>query len=142
MSKDARYASLVALPHFGVVVVHAVAHLALDIQLSYLQHAYAIPVIVVAPMLAWLMVLFGRTRGGWLLLFASLAGALAFAGYHHYVLISPDHLSRVPAGAWGAVFKASAHLMTVMEVIGLGVASWALGWVGRFEQAGAAHQGS
>ena len=54
--------------------------------------------------------------GGWLLV-ASMVGSLLFEGYHHFLVISPDHVSQVPPGTWGDVFRITAVASVITEVL-------------------------
>jgi hypothetical protein len=74
-------------------------------------------VLYLAPVAAAALLWLGRIRaGGWLLL-GSMLGSLIFEAYNHYLVMSPDHVSQVPAGAWGDIFRMTAMASVITEVL-------------------------
>jgi hypothetical protein len=112
--------------HALALVVHGQAHQAVPVPLSALQNAFAISVIVIAPVVAGFMIWRGVPRIGGSLLLASMLGALVFGVVNHYVLASPDNVAQVPATSWGDVFRASAHASALTELAGVAAAAWLL----------------
>lgn len=112
--------------HALVGTLHAAAHRALGVELSWLQLIYIVPVIFLAPLVAGLLLWKKMKAGGAVLLFISLSGSLFFGVFNHFLNISPDHVSRVaelPQKSWGFVFQMSAVLLALSEAFGI----WA-GW--------------
>ena len=116
---------IVAL-HSLALVVHNQAHQAIPVPLSALQNAFAVLVIVVAPLLAAALVWRGAPRFGGSLLGASLIGALLFGAINHYVLESADNVAQIPETDWGLAFTWSAHALALLELSGTGAAIWLL----------------
>ena len=56
-----------------------------------------------------------------MILAASMFGALLFGVYHHFVLVSPDHVSHLPAGAAQGLFQVTAAAMAVLELAAVGI---------------------
>jgi hypothetical protein len=112
--------------HALALIVHNQAHLAVPVPLSALQNAFAIAVIVIAPVLAAFLIGRGAPRFGGTLLVASMFGALVFGGVNHYLLDSPDHVAQVPEGAWGDAFRVSAHALALLEIAGIAAGAWLL----------------
>jgi hypothetical protein len=52
-------------------------------------------VIVVAPFFAAYLIWKGNLRAGGVLLALSMAGALAFGIYYHFILPGPDHVTHI-----------------------------------------------
>ena len=50
-----------------------------------------------------------------------MLGSLLFGAYHHYVAISPDHVAHLPPGDAQGLFRVTAQLMVVVELLGAGV---------------------
>ena len=124
MQSEARFALGAVLGHFAVNAAHGVAHGALAIRLTRSQELFIIVVILLAPALAAALIWKRAHRSGGLLLAASLAGALFFGVWNHYVAISPDHVSHLPATerpAWKVLFQATAILLVPVE----GCGTWA-----------------
>jgi hypothetical protein len=96
------------------------------VPLSALQNAFAIVVIVIAPLVAGYLIWRGAPRVGASLLVAALAGAFVFGVVNHYVLDSPDHVAQVPDTAWGGVFRGSAHALALTELLGVAAGVWLL----------------
>ena len=116
--------TVVVLAHLVVVGVHGHAHSELGIELNTLQKAFAVVVIVVAPPVAAAL-LWTRWRfAGFSLLLASMAGSLLFGVYHHYLLVSPDHVSHLPPGDAQGLFRVSSLLLPITEAVGLVVGLW------------------
>lgn len=112
--------------HALALAAHGQAHQAVPVPLSALQNAFAITVIVIAPLLAGYLILCGAPRVGATLLAAAMLGAFVFGLVNHYVLESPDHVARVPETPWGDVFRASAHALALTELGAVAAALWLL----------------
>jgi hypothetical protein len=124
---NARVACLAAVAvHAVALAAHGQAHQAVPVPLSPLQNAFAIGVIVIAPLLAAYLIWRGAPRFGASLLVAALFGAFVFGAVNHYVLDSADHVAQVPDTPWGAVFRASAHGLAVTELLGVAAGVWLL----------------
>lgn len=120
----------------GVVAVHAVvsighgaAHLAVPVDLTAAQEAFVAIVIAVAPVAALALLWRGRERAGTGLLAASMAAALLFGVYYHYLVPNADNVASV-TGAWALQFEGTAALVAVTEAAGTAVGAW-LGWQAR-----------
>jgi len=116
---------IVAL-HALALIVHSQSHQAIPVPLSALQNAFAVIVIVVAPLVAAALIWRRRARFGGTLLFASMLGAFLFGFINHYVLDSSDNVAQIPATDWGSVFTWSAHALALLELGGVVAASWLL----------------
>ena len=121
---------LVAL---AVIVLHAVilvghdwAHRSLGVGLVPWQLIFVYSVIVAAPVVSAVAVFTRFARSGYALLAISMLGSLIFGVYHHYILISPDHVHHLPAGDGQDIFRATAAMMAAVEFAGIGVAMFAL----------------
>lgn len=112
--------------HALVLIGHDVAHRSLGVGLNAWQLAFAYSVIVAVPLVAALALYTQRARLAFTLLSASMFGALVFSVYHHYVLISPDHVFHLPEGRHQGLFEVTAAAMAVLELAGVVV-----GLVGR-----------
>ena len=51
------------------------------------------------------------------MLVGSMLGSLIFEGYNHFLVMSPDHVSQVPAGTWGDIFRITAIASAITEVL-------------------------
>jgi hypothetical protein len=60
-------------------------------------------------------------RLGSLIVALTMAGSLVFGVVNHFVLDSPDHVSQVEA-QWRMIFGTTAMLLTITEMLGLGLA--------------------
>jgi hypothetical protein len=120
------WVAIVVLLHLIINVLHGQAHTSLGVGLSDWQNVYVLAVIVLAPLVA-LALSFSRYRraGLWLLL-ASMLGSLIFGLCYHYIIISPDHVSHLPAGEARGLFRVTAVLLLITEAFGVIVAALAL----------------
>jgi len=122
--------------HGVPLVLHGIAHAKLEIYLeSTLANIYILVVLYVAPVVAACLLWVGRTRTGAWLLFWSLLGSLVFELYHHFLVMSSDHVSQVPAGTWGDIFRVTATLSLITEVLGC-AAALVIRWTARRPSAG------
>ncbi len=120
-SKAVRLALYAVVAHAAILVVHSTAHEILGVKASTPQLVFIVAVIIVAPLVAGLLLWKGKVKAGALLLTCSMAGALAFGVYYHFVADTSDHVSHValmsPAG-WAVAFQASALLLALAEALG------------------------
>lgn len=116
----------VVLAHLIVNILHGQAHTSLAVGLSNWQQLYVVVVILLAPPVA-LGFLFTRyARPALWLLLLSMLGALIFGFCYHYVIISPDHVAHLPPGDARGLFRTTALLLLMTEIIGVIVAAIAL----------------
>src|SRR5678816_3694409 len=110
---------LVAI-HFVVVVLHSFAHQLLSVNASPAQLAFIIPVIVVAPVVAGVM-LRKFAKFGTVLLTASMLGSLVFGVYYHFIAETIDHVAhvaRLEPHFWSQMFLATSYLLAIFELLG------------------------
>lgn len=120
--------TVAVLAHLVVSVVHGNAHQQLAVGLSSWQNIYVLTVIIIAPLIAMVLTWTRLARLGFLLLAASMAASLIFGIAYHYVVISPDHVSHLPPGDAQGLFRTTALLLVLTELLGI-----AAGWLGRRE---------
>lgn len=121
-----RLALALVLVHVGVLLGHDYAHRDLVVELALWQTVYAYSVIVLAPLVAAGLLFTANARAGYALLAVAMLGAFAFGFYHHYVLVSPDHVDYLPVGDAQGLFRSTAALMLALESAGAAIG--ALGW--------------
>src|SRR6185295_12509863 len=118
--------TVVVLAHLVVNVLHGRAHTELAVELSSWQQFFVIAVILLAPLVALVL---SWTRyikaGSWLLLGAML-GSLIFGICYHYIIISNDHVAHLPPGEARYLFRVTALLLVVTEIVGVAVAAIAI----------------
>jgi hypothetical protein len=105
---------LVAI-HLGASLWHGSAHTQLAIELPPEKTFFVYIVILIAPIVAAVLVWTRYITIGLLVFFLSMLGALLFGAYHHYVLVSPDNISHLPAGSP----ESYSQFITSAGVIGL-----------------------
>lgn len=123
MNRWRTLALTIVVAHLLVSFVHGYAHNDLRVQLSNAQNVFVLVVITVAPILATLLLWTRFVRFGFLLLLVSMAGSLLFGVYYHYVEISPDHVSHLPAGDTQGLFRVTALLLGITELCAVIVAA-------------------
>ncbi|HVO27630.1 MAG TPA: hypothetical protein VMW56_28815 [Candidatus Margulisiibacteriota bacterium] len=114
------------LVHGVIAVLHGAAHTDLGIQMTAAENAFINVVIVAAPVVAAMALWTRFMRAGAILLAVSMAGSLLFGAYHHYAVISPDHVAHLPAGNLQGLFRLTALLLVVSEAAGSGVGLWGM----------------
>ncbi|WP_026734284.1 hypothetical protein [Fischerella sp. PCC 9605] len=126
MQRIIRYATITVIIHAIVVVLHGLAHEKIPVPLSGLQSLFVGSIIVLAPIAAMILLWTPFQQvGSWLLL-SSMAGAILFGVYYHFIAISPDHISQIPFAGWGILFHITAILLFLTEGVGCGIGAWAL----------------
>jgi hypothetical protein len=124
MNRRATIAALVVILHQAVSLAHGWAHEWLGVDLDPWQWAFVYSVIVVAPLVAMVMYFTRWQRAGTLLLGVSMLGSLLFGIYHHFIAMSPDHVSHLPEGDAQGLFIATAILLVPVEVAGTALGFW------------------
>jgi ACR3 family arsenite efflux pump ArsB len=118
--------TVAVLAHLIVSIIHGRAHEGLSVGLSNLQNIYVLTVIVIAPLIAMLLIWTRLARAGLVLLVISMTGSLIFGVAYHYVVISPDHVSHLPPGDAQGLFRTTALLLVLTELLGVAVGLWGL----------------
>ena len=126
MERITKYAILIVSLHFLLVVIHGLAHQIIPIPTSILQYLFIIPIIVIAPVVAMVLLQRKLFDAGMVLLFGSMLGALVFGIYNHFLVISPDHIDQIPATNWGKAFQITAFLLMISEILGVSISLWGL----------------
>ena len=121
-------AALVVL-HLGVSLLHDGAHQALGVVLNTWQTAFVYAVIVAAPLVGAVLGFTRHSRLGAALVVGGMLGALAFGVVHHYVWVSPDHISHLPEGPAHehGTFIWTAGAIAILEGVCAGAAAYLLG---------------
>lgn len=134
MQSVIRYGTIVVVIHTIVVALHGLAHEKMPVPLSPLQSLFVGSIIVLAPIAAMILLWTPLQQAGSWLLLSSMAGAMLFGLYHHFIAISPDHISQIPFAGWGVLFRITAILLFFTEGLGCGVSVWALNALQQREQ--------
>lgn len=104
----------------------AIAHVEIPVSLSLVQSLFVGIVIVLTPIIAAVLLWTQfYSIGSWLLL-SSMAGAIVFGIYNHFIVISPDHVSQVFFEGWGLLFQVTAILTLIVDGLGCWISVWAL----------------
>jgi hypothetical protein len=118
MQKGVSFAIVTIVAHLAVNVFHGLAHQRLAIEISPAENIFVVLVILIAPVVAGVLLpLKTRRMGAWLLV-VSMAGALVFGIYKHFIAPGPDHAFGLSYSAWALVFQVTAILLVVTEATG------------------------
>ncbi len=112
----------IVLIHFAINMAHGIAHQHLAIGLNSFQKIFVVAVIVVAPLYAAYLIWNGNLRAGGALLALSMAGALVFGVYYHFIVPGPDHVTHInlPISLdMRDIFDVSAVLLALFECLGV-----------------------
>ena len=110
--------------HFLIVVLHSIAHEVLSVKATAAQLAFIVPVIIVAPLAAGLM-LPKFEKAGAVVLLMSMLGSFVFGLYYHFIADTHDHVrhvARLQPAVWSAMFQITAYLLLASEALGVAVA--------------------
>jgi len=123
-----KHASLIAtaivLVRQLVAMLHGNAHEQLGVGLSPWQNAFVYTIIVAAPIVAAILYWTRYAAAGALLLGISMLAGMLFGIYFHFIAVSPDHISHLPAGDAQGFFIATAMLLVPVELVGTGFGFW------------------
>jgi len=125
-NKVAVLVTVSVLAHLVVTLLHGRAHEQLAVGLTTWQNAYVMTVVLIAPLIAMVLAWLRRTRLGLMVLLLSMAGSLIFGVIYHYVIVSSDHVSHLPAGDAQSVFRTTALLLVLTELFGVVVGLFGL----------------
>lgn len=118
--------------HLAVSTFHGLTHGLVPVDLAPWQDAVVAVTTFLGPIAGAALALGGRRVGvrnprvGVAVFVASMAAALAFGGYFHFVVENPDHVGAIPPGPWRLPFQASAAGVLVANGIGVAVGLWCL----------------
>lgn len=118
--KIAQSGTVIVVLHAIAHALHGLAHVQIPVPLSSLQSAFIITVIFLAPIIAAVLLWTSFDRIGHWFLVSSMAGAILFGIYNHFLVISPDHVSHVSLTGWGLLFQITAILTLLVD----GYAVW------------------
>jgi hypothetical protein len=119
MGRTAKYATAIVVAiHLLINVVHGVAHRGLHVGLSPSGSIFVIAIVLILPLVAMALLWTAQKRLGLILLSLSMFGSLLFGLYHHFLVISPDHVHSQPASPWGIAFIFTAYRLLITEAIG------------------------
>jgi hypothetical protein len=117
VNRSVKYATAIVVVHLVISILHGLAHHELHVTLSPLASIFVIVVTLSFPLIAIGLLWTAKERLGFILLSLTLFGSLIFGGYHHFMALGPDNVSRRPS-AWGTTFHLTAYLLFVAEAIG------------------------
>ena len=108
--------------HLGIAVWHGWAHSVLGVVLPQDKEIFVLVSVIALPLLAGALVWTRWAKAAAWLFTLSMLAALAFGVYHHYVMISPDHVAHLPAGTplaqqrfvWSAGVLAAVEALSVL----------------------------
>jgi hypothetical protein len=114
--------ALVVLVHTVVMLVHGVAHMRLNIELSPWASIYVLGIVGIGPIIGAFFLRSSRQRTGATILFITMIGALLFGLWNHFVAYGADHVMHLQAGPWRLPFQATAGLLLISEAAGAVIA--------------------
>ena len=105
MDRRATYVTAIVVAHLLVNIAHGLAR-------------HELLVVLIAPLLALGLIWTVKKRLGLLLLALSMSGSFLFGSYHHFLVMSPDHVDSQPWSPWGLTFGLTAYLLLITEAMG------------------------
>ena len=109
--------------HAGVTIVHGAAHSQLHIELSPWGKVFVAGVIGIGPIAGLFLLWAGHLRKGAAILSMTMAGALLFGLWNHFLADGADHVAHLPAGSWRLPFQITAWLLLATEGAGFAAAA-------------------
>lgn len=111
----------IVFAHLGAVLVHTVAHLALQILPPPADTAFILGVIMIAPVATLPLLRFSRLVASGLLAVV-MAAAFAYGFQGHFLAPGPDHVTIAASDPWTLVFVATAAVIGALEIAAVVVA--------------------
>lgn len=129
MRTQAIMVSVFVIIHHGVALAHDNAHNQIEVLLTPSQSLFVYTFILLLPIAAVILVWTRFAAISPVLLAVSMAGALIFGVYHHYILISPDNIAHLPVGTeqQHSQFVSTAHLLSILQLLGAVLAAYLAG---------------
>ena len=109
-------ATLIVILHLAVVMVHGKAHQQLHIDPSTWQRVFIVTVILIGPVLAMVLLWTRFRKIGYVVLLATMAGALAFGLAYHFLVHGSDNALELQSGPWESLFRSTSIWLAVTEV--------------------------
>ena len=124
MKRIATIAMILVVVHVVIAYLHGEAHMRLGVGLAPWQWAYVYLVILFAPLVAMMLYWTPWPSTGAMLLGVSMTASFGFGVYHHFIAVSPDHVSHLPPGDAQGLFIATAILLAVSEAVTAAFGFW------------------
>ena len=118
MDRLGTFVTVVVVAHLFVNIAHGLAHHELAVDLALPPKVFVILVVLIAPLLALGLTWTAKKRLGLILLSLSMSGSFLFGLYHHFLVMSPDHVDSQPWSLWGLTFGLTAYLLLITEAVG------------------------
>jgi len=118
VSRAATYTTAIVVAHLLVNIAHGLAHRELRVGLPPSGSVFVIVVVLILPLVAMALIWTAAKRLGFILLSLSMFGSLLFGSYHHFLVVSPDHIHSQPSSEWASTFVLTAYLLLITEAIG------------------------
>jgi len=109
----------IVIVYLLTIFTHGAAHARLGIEISAAQNYFVWGVMVISPLLAMTLLWTSRQRIGLYLLAVSMATAIPFDLYFHFVASGPDNALQQGSGFWPATFVVTAYLLLLFAVAGV-----------------------
>jgi cytochrome bd-type quinol oxidase subunit 2 len=122
----ALWGTAVVAAHTLLTTLHTIAHVQLDVFLNLWQNAYVTVVIIIGPIAAAVALWTKHQRAGAWGVLLTMTGALLFAGFFHFVHISPDHVAHLPEGPGQRLFQITAVAMALINTAAIPIGIWAI----------------
>lgn len=113
--------------HLAAVVLHTIAHVALQITPGPADTVFIVGVIMIAPIAALLLFRFSDLLGSGLLAVAMIA-AFAYGVYGHFLAPGPDNVTMVAADARTLVFVGTGIGIGTLEIATVMAAAIVFAW--------------
>lgn len=124
MKHAATIATFLIVLRQAIATLHGMAHERLGVGLSPMQQAFVIVVITIAPFVSLVLYWTRFARQGALLLWTSMLAGMPFGIYYHFIEVSPDHVSHLPAGDGQPLFISTAILLIPAELAAAAFGFW------------------
>jgi len=118
VNRSAAYATAIVLVHLLLNIAHGLAHRGVRVGLAPSGAIFVIVVVLILPLVSLGLIWTAKKRLGLILLSSSMFGSLLFGVYHHFLVMSPDHVRSQPANPWGLLFVLTAYGLAITEAIG------------------------
>jgi hypothetical protein len=105
--------------HLSIHTIHGIIHVPVNVALNIYQILFIIIDIYTLPIIGLNISKNNKNIRNIIYLLSLFASGI-FSTYYHFILISPDHVSKVPlTNLWGYLFHITAYLISIIDTIGV-----------------------
>ncbi|MDY6764554.1 MAG: hypothetical protein SV377_02530 [Halobacteria archaeon] len=125
MERVTKIVGVVLALHLIAGMLHGLPHFSVPVELKAWQWVFILLVINLIPVVGFILIWRQYPRLGSAIFTVSMAGALLFGLYSHFLVPNPDNVGHVH-GVWHLPFLLTAVLVAATDFVGVVTGAWVL----------------